>query len=61
MTVCYFYCPNWFREKGFLIKNEFELYAETGVGNVRLMHRSLKIIRKYIKRGSKKQEVHHYR
>lgn len=43
------------------MKNEFELYAETGVGNVRLMHRSLKIVRKYIKRGSKKQEVHHYR
>ncbi len=43
------------------MKNEFELYAETEVGNVRLLYRSLKIIRKYIKRSSKKQEVHHYR
>ena len=43
------------------MKNEFELYAETGVGNGRVMHRSLKINRKYIKSGSKKQEVPHYR
>ena len=43
------------------MKNEFELYAEAGVGNVCLMYGSLKIIRKYIKRSSREQEVHHYR